>query len=483
MLMAGNSKFNFQITLMSQGSSFIHTDFLLENDLAKALYHNYAVKLPIIDYHNHLPPKQISENIIFDNITHLWLQGDHYKWRAMRALGVNEKYITGQSSDLEKFVKFAEVTPYMVRNPLYHWTHLELSRYFDINELLSANNAVNVYEKTAALLQTEAFTTQALLYKMNVETLCTTEDPIDTLEHHIKLRKSTFKTKVSTAFRPDQSLFIRGEKYNSYLDQLSEAADHEIVNYTDLCEALRKRMEFFHDQGCRLSDHGLEYLPYLEASESDINRIFKNRRRGEMVSKEEEAQFQTALLLFLGKSYHTLGWVQQFHLGAMRNNNTRMYHKLGPDTGWDSIGCYPQAHGLSRFLDALDQTNQLTKTILYNLNPADNEIMATMIGNFNDGSSRGKVQWGSGWWFLDQLEGMTDQINTLSNMGMISCFIGMLTDSRSFLSFPRHEYFRRLICNLFGEDMKKGRIPNDLEFIGGIIQDICYRNAKSYFNF
>ena len=483
MLMAGNLKFNFQITLMSQGSSFIHTDFLLENDLAKALYHNYAAKLPIIDYHNHLPPKQISENIIFDNITHLWLQGDHYKWRAMRALGVNEKYITGQSSDLEKFVKFAEVTPYMVRNPLYHWTHLELSRYFDINELLSANNAVNVYEKTAALLQTEAFTTQALLYKMNVETLCTTEDPIDTLEHHIKLRKSTFKTKVSTAFRPDQSLFIRGEKYNSYLDQLSEAADHEIVNYTDLFEALRKRMEFFHDQGCRLSDHGLEYLPYLEASESDINRIFKNRRRGEMVSKEEEAQFQTALLLFLGKSYHTLGWVQQFHLGAMRNNNTRMYHKLGPDTGWDSIGSYPQAHGLSRFLDALDQTNQLTKTILYNLNPADNEIMATMIGNFNDGSSRGKVQWGSGWWFLDQLEGMTDQINTLSNMGMISCFIGMLTDSRSFLSFPRHEYFRRLICNLFGEDMKKGRIPNDLEFIGGIIQDICYRNAKSYFNF
>ena len=468
---------------MSQGSSFIHTDFLLENDQAKALYHNYAAKLPIIDYHNHLPPKQISENIIFDNITHLWLQGDHYKWRAMRALGVNEKYITGQSSDLEKFVKFAEVTPYMVRNPLYHWTHLELSRYFDINELLSAKNAVNVYEKTAASLQTEAFTTQALLYKMNVETLCTTEDPIDTLEHHIKLKKSTFKTKVSTAFRPDQSLFIRGEKYNSYLDQLSEAADHEIVNYTDLCEALCKRMEFFHDQGCRLSDHGLEYLPYLEATESDINRIFNKRRRGEMVSKEEEAQFQTALLLFLGKSYHTLGWVQQFHLGAMRNNNTRMYHKLGPDTGWDSIGNYPQAHGLSRFLDALDQTNQLTKTILYNLNPADNEIMATMIGNFNDGNSRGKVQWGSGWWFLDQLEGMTDQINTLSNMGMISSFIGMLTDSRSFLSFPRHEYFRRLICNLFGEDMKKGRIPNDLEFIGGIIQDICYRNAKSYFNF
>jgi|TARA_A200000159_G_C7337101_1_gene345556 glucuronate isomerase len=468
---------------MSQGISFINTDFLLKNDQAKVLYHDYAAQLPIIDYHNHLSPKQIGDNFTFPNITQLWLDGDHYKWRALRTLGVEEKYITGHASDREKFLKFAEATPYMVRNPLYHWTHLELSRYFDINELLSANNAVNVYEETAALLQTEAFTTQALLHKMNVETLCTTEDPIDTLEHHIKLKKSAFKTKVSTAFRPDQSLFIRSEKYNSYLDQLGEAADHEIVNYTDLCKALRKRMEFFHNQGCRLSDHGLEYLPYLEATESDINRIFKNRRHGEMITKDEEAQFQTALLLFLGKSYHTLGWVQQFHLGAMRNNNTRMYHKLGPDTGWDSIGSYPQAHGLSRFLDALDQTNQLTKTILYNLNPADNEIMATMIGNFNDGSSRGKVQWGSGWWFLDQLEGMTDQINTLSNMGMISCFIGMLTDSRSFLSFPRHEYFRRLICNLFGEDMKKGQIPNDLEFIGGIIQEICYRNAKSYFNF
>ena len=318
---------------------------------------------------------------------------------------------------------------------------------------------------------------------MNVEVLCTTEDPTDTLEHHVNLSTSSFKTKVSTAFRPDKSLFIDGENYNSYIDQLAQVSTIEIATYTDLCEALQKRMDFFHEKGCRLSDHGLEYIPYKIASEKEVKRIFENKRKGQSPTKKETEQFQTALLIFLGKAYHKLGWVQQFHLGAMRNNNTRMFNKLGPDTGWDSIGNYPIALGLSRYLDALDLENQLAKTILYNLNPSDNEIMATMIGNFNDGSAKGKIQWGSGWWFLDQLDGMTDQINILSNMGIISCFIGMLTDSRSFLSFPRHEYFRRLVCNIFGNDIDKGLLPNDMKLIGGIVQDICYGNAKSYFNY
>jgi glucuronate isomerase len=462
---------------------YIHENFLLESKQARELYHDYAAHLPIIDYHNHLSPKLIAQNFIFENISQIWLAGDHYKWRAMRALRVGEEYITGDATDKEKFIKFAESTPFMIRNPLYHWTHLELSRYFGIDELLSEKNAVNVYEKTSALLQTKEFSTQALLNKMNVEVVCTTEDPIDTLEHHISLQKSDFNVKMSTAFRPDKSLFIGGDHYDSYLDQLSQAADIDIVNYSDLCSALQNRMDFFHANGCRLSDHGLEYIPYEVTSHQEIERIFKSKRAGGTVSKKEEQQFQTAVLLFLGKAYHSLGWVQQFHLGAMRNNNKRMFNSLGPDTGWDSVGSYPIAYGLSRYLDALDSTNQLTKTILYNLNPSDNEIMATMIGNFNDGSSKGKIQWGSGWWFLDQLDGMTDQINILSNMGMISCFIGMLTDSRSFLSFPRHEYFRRLVCNLFGNDIKNGLLPNDMKLIGGIVQDICYQNAKSYFNY
>jgi glucuronate isomerase len=463
--------------------SFIHQNFLLDTKAAQELYHSYAATLPIIDYHNHLPPKLIAENTKFSTITDLWISGDHYKWRAMRALGVNEEYITGNASDKEKFIKFAETTPYMIRNPLYHWTHLELNRYFGIEELLSKENAVNVYEKTTAAVQTSKFSTQSLLERMNVEVLCTTEDPTDTLEHHIALGGSNFETKVSTAFRPDKSLFIDGENYNSYIDQLAQVSSIEILTYTDLCEALQKRMDFFHDKGCRLSDHGLEYIPYEITTEKEIKRIFENKRKGQPPTKKEKEQFQTALLIFLGKAYHKLGWVQQFHLGAMRNNNTRMFTKLGPDTGWDSIGNYPIAFGLSRYLDALDLNNQLTKTILYNLNPSDNEIMATMIGNFNDGSTKGKIQWGSGWWFLDQLDGMTDQINILSNMGIISCFIGMLTDSRSFLSFPRHEYFRRLVCNLFGNDIEKGVLPQDMKWIGGIVQDICYQNAKSYFNY
>ncbi|MDG1912829.1 MAG: glucuronate isomerase [Flavobacteriaceae bacterium] len=463
--------------------NLIHNNFLLENKYAELLYHEYAKTLPIIDYHNHLSPKAIAEDQRFENITEVWIAGDHYKWRAMRTLGVNEKYITGDSSDEEKFNHWAKTLPFTLRNPLHHWSQLELARYFNEFELLTPDNAQRIYQDTKAQIQTANFSARNLLTQMNVKVLCTTEDPIDTLEHHQQLIKSNFTVKVSTAFRPDKSILIRNPDYNDYIDLLSIAACIEISDYDDLLQALEKRISFFHDNRCRLSDHGLTHVPYKITDRATVKKIFAKRRAGKKVSPLEEEQFQTAILLFLGEQYHKKGWVQQFHLGAMRNNNTRMLLQLGPDTGWDSIGNYPIAHDLSRFLDQLDTHNQLSKTILYNLNPSDNEMMATMIGNFNDGSLKGKIQWGSGWWFLDQLDGMTNQINTLSNMGLISCFIGMLTDSRSFLSFPRHEYFRRLLCNIFGNEIEKGILPNDPKWIGKIISDISFYNAKEYFNY
>ncbi len=463
--------------------NLIHNNFLLENKYAELLYHEYAKTLPIIDYHNHLSPKAIAEDQRFENITEVWIAGDHYKWRAMRTLGINEKYITGDSSDEEKFNHWAKTLPFTLRNPLHHWSQLELARYFNEFELLTPDNAQRIYQDTKAQIQTANFSARNLLTQMNVKVLCTTEDPIDTLEHHQQLIKSNFTVKVSTAFRPDKSILIRNPDYNDYIDLLSIAARIEISDYDDLLQALEKRISFFHDNGCRLSDHGLTHVPYKITDRATVKKIFAKRRAGKKVSPLEEEQFQTAILLFLGEQYHKKGWVQQFHLGAMRNNNTRMLLQLGPDTGWDSIGNYPIAHDLSRFLDQLDTHNQLSKTILYNLNPSDNEMMATMIGNFNDGSLKGKIQWGSGWWFLDQLDGMTNQINTLSNMGLISCFIGMLTDSRSFLSFARHEYFRRLLCNIFGNEIEKGILPNDPKWIGKIISDISFYNAKEYFNY
>ncbi|MDG1024113.1 MAG: glucuronate isomerase [Flavobacteriaceae bacterium] len=463
--------------------NLIHNNFLLENKYAELLYHEYAKTLPIIDYHNHLSPKAIAEDQRFENITEVWIAGDHYKWRAMRTLGINEKYITGDSSDEEKFNHWAKTLPFTLRNPLHHWSQLELARYFNEFELLTPDNAQRIYQDTKAQIQTANFSARNLLTQMNVKVLCTTEDPIDTLEHHQQLIKSNFTVKVSTAFRPDKSILIRNPDYNDYIDLLSIAARIEISDYDDLLQALEKRISFFHDNRCRLSDHGLTHVPYKITDRATVKKIFAKRRAGKKVSPLEEEQFQTAILLFLGEQYHKKGWVQQFHLGAMRNNNTRMLLQLGPDTGWDSIGNYPIAHDLSRFLDQLDTHNQLSKTILYNLNPSDNEMMATMIGNFNDGSLKGKIQWGSGWWFLDQLDGMTNQINTLSNMGLISCFIGMLTDSRSFLSFPRHEYFRRLLCNIFGNEIEKGILPNDPKWIGKIISDISFYNAKEYFNY
>ncbi len=468
---------------MHRPTKFIHDNFLLENSQAEELYHQYACKVPIIDYHNHLPPQEIAQNKIFDNITEIWIHGDHYKWRGMRTLGINEKYITGSASDKEKFQKWAYTVPYTMRNPLYHWTHMELDRYFGITDLLNSENADKIYNEASEKLKTEAFSCQSLLTKMNVESLCTTDDPTDSLEHHQMLAKGDFKTKVSMTFRPDKAIFIGTESYQDYLDRLSQASKVNIESYDDLCDALRNRVTYFHANGCRLSDHGFEHMYAEEFTEAEVKAIFKKKIDKSTISKKEVLKFQSALLQFLSELYHEFGWVQQFHLGALRNNNSRMLRKLGPDTGWDSIGDFQQASSLSKFLNTMDSKNKLTKTVIYNNNPIDNDMMASMIGNFNDGSIKGKVQFGSGWWFMDQKEGMIDQMNALSNIGLLSCFIGMLTDSRSFLSFPRHEYFRRILCNLFGKDIQNGELPNDIEWIGKLIQDICYNNAKEYFDF
>lgn len=464
-------------------TKFIHDNFLLENKYAEELYHNYSKNQPIIDYHNHLSPKLIAENYQFKNITDVWINGDHYKWRAMRTLGVNEKFITGDASDKDKFIQWAKTVPYTMRNPLYHWTHLELARYFDIYDLLNEKSAEEIYEATSQKLSTPKFSCRNLLKKVNAEVVCTTEDPTDDLAYHKQLANSDFSVKVSTAFRPDKAILIASETYNSYIDSLSKVVDFEINTFFDLCNALSKRVAYFNENGCQLSDHGLDQILFENYTESEINSIFERRRKNQPITSLEEAKFQTAILLFLCENYHQHGWVQQFHLGALRNNNARMHRILGPDTGWDSIGDFSQARNLSALLNALDSKDKLTKTILYNLNPADNEVMATMIGNFNDGSIKGKVQFGSGWWFLDQKDGMTKQMNALSNMGLISCFIGMLTDSRSFLSFPRHEYFRRVLCNLLGDEIKRGELPDEMEWIGKMVADISYHNAKNYFNF
>ena len=468
-------------TLKKNG--FIHDNFLLENKYAEELYHNYASKMPIIDYHNHLPPQQIAENKIFNNITEAWINGDHYKWRAMRTLGVDEEFITGRASDIDKFKKWAKTVPYTMRNPLYHWTHLELARYFDIHDLLNEHSAERIYNEASEKLNSEDYSCQNLLRKLNTEVVCTTEDPTDTLEHHKAIAQNNIGIKVSTSFRPDKAILIANNGYNEYLDSLEKLAGIEINTYTDLCDALKRRIYFFNENGCRICDHGLDQIYFEEFTENEVRTIFRKKRNNKEILAREALKFQSAILLFLAETYHEVGWVQQFHLGALRNNNARMHSVLGPDTGWDSIGDFSQAQKLSNFLNALDSKNKLTKTIIYNLNPADNEVIATMIGNFNDGSIKGKIQFGSGWWFLDQKDGMMKQLNALSNMGLISCFVGMLTDSRSFLSFPRHEYFRRILCNLFGDEIKRGELPADMTWIGKMISDISYNNAKEYFKF
>ena len=465
-------------------NTFLTEDFLLQNEFAKKLYHQFAKELPIIDYHNHLSPQQIAADTQFENITQVWLSGDHYKWRAMRAFGINEKYITGSATDKEKFLKWAEVVPFTIRNPLFHWTHLELKAYFGIDEILSPENAEEIYEKTRKMLQQKTHSANGLLKMQNVESLCTTDDPIDSLEYHIAIQKDTTKVKTFPTFRPDKSFAVEDVKsYNEYLKKLENASNLSIKSYADLLSALENRVAFFNKNGCKLSDHGLEQLYFFETEKYDISLLFDKVKMHQNLTIEEVGFFKSKTMIALGKMYHKKGWTQQLHLGAIRNNNKRLLNELGPDTGFDSIGDFSQAKPLSGFLNTLDSTNQLTKTIVYNLNPADNELFATMVGNFNDGTIKGKVQFGAAWWFLDQKDGMEKQIETLSNQGLLSCFVGMLTDSRSFLSFPRHEYFRRILCNIIGTDVENGELPNDEKFLGKIVSDICYYNAKNYFNF
>ncbi len=464
--------------------TFLDENFLLESDAAIRLYYEHASGLPIIDYHCHLPPDEIASNRQFENLTRIWLDGDHYKWRAMRTLGIPEKYITGDASDREKFKAWAKCVPYTMRNPLYHWSHLELQRYFGVDQFLNEDTAEFIYDHCSELLQSDEFRVKRLLEKINVEVVCTTDDPVDDLNEHTILSESGFPIKVLPAFRPDKILAIENPgDFSRYVDQLAQCSGQEITGFSQLCDALDQRMGYFHNRGCRLSDHGLEHLYASQASRSEVFKVFSKALDGSTPTPVEADQFRTEVLLHLCRGYHQLEWVQQFHLGALRNTNERMEKILGPNTGFDSIGDFPQAQTLSKFLDILDRKNELSKTILYNLNPGDNEVLATMIGNFNDGTIRGKMQFGSGWWYLDQKDGMEQQMNTLSNMGLISCFVGMLTDSRSFLSYPRHEYFRRILCNLFGSDIEHGLLPADFRFIGGLIEDICYRNAKNYFNF
>lgn len=463
---------------------FLDEDFLLHTATARTLYQEFAQPMPIIDYHNHLPPDQIAADHQFDNLTQLWLYGDHYKWRAMRANGVPEYYITGEATDWEKFEKWAETVPYTLRNPLYHWTHLELRRYFGITELLNPASARRIYDECRAMLQTPAYSVQSLLRMMNVETLCTTDDPADSLEHHQALAAAGFEVQVLPTFRADKALAVDdAASYNAYLDRLGAAADLTIGTWGDLQAALRRRHDFFASVGCRLSDHGLEHLYAADYTEAEVEASFATIRSGSDLTSAESQQVKSAVLVFLAELDWEKGWTQQFHLGALRNNNARKLRELGPDTGWDSIGDFPQGRALSTFLDRLDGQNKLAKTILYNLNPADNELLGTMIGNFNDGSVAGKMQFGSGWWFLDQKDGMEKQLNALSNLGLLSRFVGMLTDSRSFLSYPRHEYFRRILCNLLGTDVENGELPADLDLLGQMVRNICYGNARAYFGF
>ena len=462
---------------------FPDADFLLYAEPAKRLFHEYAESLPIIDYHCHLSPQQIAENHQFENLTELWLKGDHYKWRAMRMNGVHESYITGPADDWEKFLKWAETVPYTQRNPLYHWTHLELQRYFGIEKMLDGNSATEIYKYCNQQLQKPEYRVQGLLNKMKVEIICTTDDPSDSLEFHQQIQKQNLALRVFPAFRPDKALTIGDSSdFQRYIDKLGRAANISISTYAHFLEALKNRHDFFHMCGCRVSDHGLEQFHETSWTESEIRNIFEKVRSGRVLEVEERQKFQSALLYQIAEWNNEKNWVQQYHLGALRNNNSRMLGSLGPDTGWDSIGDFPQAKSLSAFLNSLDKSNRLARTIIYNNNPADNEVMAAMIGNFNDGSFPGKIQWGSAWWFLDQKDGMTRQLNALSNMGLISKFVGMITDSRSFLSYPRHEYFRRILCGLFGEEIERGELPQDLEWTGKLIRDICYFNALRYFD-
>ncbi len=463
---------------------FIHDDFLLSNDVAKQLYHKYAAPLPIIDYHCHIPPQQIAEDINFKNLTAIWLHGDHYKWRAMRTNGIDENGITGEATDKEKFLNWAETVPYTLRNPLYHWTHLELNKPFGIKEVLNPETAEMIWERCNEKLQTPEFSCKGLIKQANVEVICTTDDPADSLEWHKKIKASGFETKVLPSWRADKAMAIDNlDDYNLYIEQLGEVAKVEIKSYADLIKALQRRHDYFAEMGCKLSDHGLDRFFCDAFTPEEIETIFTKALQKKTLNTEEILKFKSAVLYQLAVMDHQKGWVQQFHIGAIRNNNSKMYEQLGADSGFDSIGDDLVAKDLSRFLNRLAGEDKLTKTILYNLNPSHNEVYATMLGNFQDGSIAGKIQWGSGWWFLDQKDGMEKQMNALSALGLLSRFVGMLTDSRSFLSYSRHEYFRRILCNLLGEDVEKGLIPHNMDLLRKYVEDICYYNARRYFDF
>jgi glucuronate isomerase len=462
---------------------FINEDFLLNNKTARRLYHQYAENQPIVDFHCHLSPQMIADDRQFKNLTQAWLEGDHYKWRAMRTNGINEKYCTGDAPDPEKFKKWAETVTATIGNPLYHWTHLELARYFEIFDLLSPSTADKIYEKAGSMLQSADFTIRNLIKKMKVEVVCTTDDPADTLEYHINL-KGSFGVKILPTFRPDNSIKTEDPaKFKAYILKLGEAYGSEIKDFKSLIEALDSRHKFFHETGGRVSDHGLDrfYFDRYTASEADTQ--FKKLLSGKELTGEETEKYRTAVMTEICRMNHKRGWTQQFHVGALRNNNTRMFAKLGPDTGWDSIGVPQDAARMSKFLNGLDETDQLAKTILYNLNPADNEMMITMAGNFNDGSSVVKVQYGAAWWFLDQKSGMEKHLKDLAALGLLRRFVGMVTDSRSFLSYPRHEYFRRLVCNYVGKEVEKGLIPDEDELLKPLIEGISYKNAREQFGF
>jgi glucuronate isomerase len=463
---------------------FIHDDFLLHSDVARQLYHQHAAPMPIFDYHCHIPPQDIANDRRYTNLTQIWLAGDHYKWRAMRTNGVAEKYCTGNASDWEKFEKWAETVPQTLRNPLYHWTHLELKRFFGIDKLLSPGTAREIWDECNAKLNSPAYSVRNIIRMANVHTICTTDDPVDSLEHHQRIRESGFEVNVLPAWRPDKAMMVDDPvTFNQYVDQLEKVSDMDIRTFHEFMEALEVRHQFFHDNGCRLSDHGLETAYAEEYEEGEIQTIFTVIRGGDRLSREEILKFKSCMLYEFGIMDHRRGWTQQFHIGALRNNNTRLFKSIGPDTGFDSIGDFEIARPLSRLLDKLDQGNQLSKTVLYNLNPRDNELITTMIGNFQDGSVPGKIQFGSGWWFLDQKDGMEKQMQALSSLGLLSRFVGMLTDSRSFLSYVRHEYFRRTLCNLLGNDVVNGEIPEDMELLGKMVENICFNNARYYFNF
>ncbi len=465
---------------------FMDENFLLQTETAQKLYHEHAKKMPIIDYHCHLVPKMVADDYRFRSITEIWLGGDHYKWRAMRSNGVDERFCTGSdTTDWEKFEKWAETVPYTMRNPLYHWTHLELKTAFGIDKILKPSTAREIFDECNEKLAQPEYTARGFMRRYGVECVCTTDDPIDTLEHHKTTRDSGFEIKMLPTWRPDKAMAVEvPAEFRDYVEKLSEVSDVTINTFDDMIDALRRRHKFFEEMGCRLSDHGIEEFYAEDYTDAEIRRIFDKVYGGKELSQEEILKFKSAMLVEFGEMDWETGWTQQFHYGAIRNNNTLMFKKLGPDTGFDSIGEFTTAKAMAKYLDRLNTSGKLTKTILYNLNPCANEVIATMLGNFQDGSIPGKIQFGSGWWFLDQKDGMEKQMNALSLLGLLSRFVGMLTDSRSFLSYPRHEYFRRTLCNLLGRDIENGEIPaSELDFVGKMVEDICYNNAKNFFKF